>query len=88
MTPLSNLAYRLLASIENHGKSNMTGIYKLYPHETKRAIDNAIKELDVAGWIIYRETQTVEGFKKDIPSVRRSKKQYYNEQQLFNSADQ
>lgn len=33
---MKELSKRLLASIENHGKMIVTGVYKLYPHETKK----------------------------------------------------
>lgn len=61
----------------------MDGIYKLYPHETKKNIDACIAELDQLGWVYYRKTQAIDGNKKDIPNVRRSRKQMYNEQRLF-----
>ncbi len=67
---MTNLASRLLASIENHGKSTMQGIYKLYPHETKKNIDDAVVELDKDGWILFRQSMVVDGLKHDIPNVR------------------
>lgn len=51
----------------------------------KKNIDDAIAELDSLGWVYYRKTQTIDGNKKDIPNVRRSRKQLYNEQYLFDA---
>lgn len=61
---MTDLAKRLLASIENHGKSNMDGIYKLYPHESRADINTAIIELDTLGWVYYRKSQVIDGDKK------------------------
>jgi hypothetical protein len=60
------------------------GIYKLYPHEKPEDIDKAITQLDKDGWVIWRPSQVIDGNKKDIPNVRRSGKQMFNEQDLFN----
>lgn len=81
---MTDLAKRLLASIEQHGKTNVAGLYKLFPHEGQLDIDFAIIELCKEGWCIYNKSQVVEGFKKDIPTVRRSSKKFYIEQSLFN----
>lgn len=48
---MTDLAHRLLASIENHGRSAVTGIYKLYPHESKAEVLAAITELIANGWV-------------------------------------
>jgi hypothetical protein len=80
---MTDLMKRLLASIESHGKSDVTGIYKLYPHESPQDIDAAIASLDAAGWVHYRKSQTIEGLRGMIPNVRRSSKQVYTEQKLF-----
>lgn len=80
---MTDLSKRLLASIENHGKSDIKGIYKLYPHETKEDIDASLQELDSLGWVIVRQTQVVGGERSKIPNVRRSKKQYYTQSQLL-----
>lgn len=80
---MNDLQKRLLASIENHGKSDMRGIYKLYPHESTKDIDAAIAQLDADGWVHYRLTQVIDGDKRDIPNVRRSSKQFWTETSLF-----
>jgi len=80
---MKDLSKRILASIEQHGKTNVSGLYKLFPHEGELDIDFAIKELVELGWIKHNLTQVCEGFKKDIPCVFRTSKQYYNQQELF-----
>jgi len=80
---MTDLSKRILSSIEAHGKCTIDGVYKLYPHETKKNIDDAIAELDSLGWIKYRLQMTVDGIKHDIPNVRRSRKQLYSQQTLL-----
>lgn len=80
---MQDLKMRLLASVENHGKMNVDGVYKLYPHETKKNIDHALGELDAEGWVCLRQTQVVDGNKVFIPNVRRSRKQLYTQPQIF-----
>jgi hypothetical protein len=82
---MTDLEHRLLASIENHGKSDMKGIYKLYPHEKPVDIDKAIAQLDADGWVHYRKSQVIDGDKKNIPNVRRSSKQLYVAGKLFDA---
>lgn len=51
---MTDLTIRLLASIEQHGKTNVSGLYKLFPHESKFNIDQSIIELVNEGWIKFR----------------------------------
>lgn len=85
---MTDLANRLLASIENHGRSAVTGMYKLYPHETKEAILAALYELKEAGWVKIT-MKTIEAFegskhvkKKVEKNVSRTSKQYYSQPSL------
>lgn len=48
---MTNLAQRLLASIDVHVMSLVTGIQKLYTHEKPEDIEAALTELKTEGWI-------------------------------------
>lgn len=74
---MSYLKKRLLATIEVHGKSDISGIYNLYPHERRFSILRSLLILKNEGWIKIRKSRTVDGF--DIPqvNVQRTKKQRY-----------
>lgn len=80
---MTSLEQRILASIEGHGKVLMTGLYKLYPHEKPADIDLAVKNLDAAGWVHYRESLVIGKLRKDFPNVCRSSKQLYLQQNLI-----
>lgn len=80
---MEDLKKRLLASVEAHGKSDVTGIYNLYPHERKFSILRSLIELKHEGWVILRKTQMIDDMRYPRPNVRRSRKQYYSQPLLF-----
>lgn len=85
---MTELANRLLASIENHGRSAVTGMYKLYPHEKKEDVLAALYELKNEGWVKIT-MKTIEAFegakhvkKKVEKNVSRTSKQMYSQPSL------
>lgn len=83
---MNDLKTRLLASIEAHGKSDITGVYGLYPHEKKISILRALILLKLEGWVYLRKTQMIDGLRYDRPNVRRTRKQRYTQLNLINAA--
>lgn len=84
---MTNLAQRLLASIDVHVMSLVTGIQKLYTHEKPEDIEAALTELKTEGWIkiSYRSVQLGPSKKEKRPYiVRRTDKKLYDQQTLFN----
>jgi hypothetical protein len=84
---MESLKERLLASIEYHGKSDITGVYALYPHEKPLHILRALFTLRNEGWLIIRKTQTIDGDLYPRPNVRRSKKQMFTQNNLFDPSE-
>lgn len=46
---MNNLEKNLLSSIEQHGKSYITGIYSLYPHHSKMQVLRGLINLKWGG---------------------------------------
>lgn len=86
---MTDLAKRLLASIDVHVVSRFDGICKLYAHESRESILEACKQLQTSGWIkmTWHNVQTGPSKKEKRPlNLRRTKKQMYTEQTLFDAS--
>ncbi len=84
---MTDLAQRLLTSIDVHVVSRFDGICKLYAHESRENILAACKQLVTDGWIkmTWHTVQTGPSKKEKRPfNVRRTSKQSYSEQTIFN----
>lgn len=82
---LSDVQKALLASVEAHGKSDLKGVYHLYPHLKKDIIDETLAQLQDMGWVKVRKTQVIDGERKSIPCVMRTAKKLYKQQVLFHN---
>lgn len=77
-----DLKKSLLSSIENHGKSDIAGIYNLYPHVRRFSILRNLFILQTEGWVIIRKTRTQDECLVRAPNVRRSRKKLFTQQAI------
>jgi len=70
---------RLLASIEIHGKCDISGILNLYPTFSKFTVLRNLFTLKNEGWIYIRKTRIENEERIKVPNVRRTKKTMYSQ---------
>jgi hypothetical protein len=77
------LKEQLLASIENHGTCDLSGIYALYPHYRKTTILRALFQLQAEGWVRLKRFRTENYDKIEVLNVCRTRKKLYRQLELM-----
>ena len=82
---MTDLAKMLFATLENHGKQSVAGLYKQYPYWVKESVRLALYELKDNGlvkitmkiiWVKFKPVKTEK-------NISRTSKQYYTQPSLF-----
>ncbi len=80
---MTELKQRILASLEQHKKCELSGLIKIFAHESSISVIKNLYILQQEGWVKIRREITVGGEKKKINNVVRTNKKMYTQQILF-----